>query len=598
MATIPRLRSTVWFGPLAAAAVYTLLPATVQAATKQQIDAAITAGVKYLLSAQEQDGAWRYPGHDVGGTSLVGLALVESGVKTTDPAIARAAEFVRRQSSATTDTYSVALAIMFLDRLEDRANAGVIAALGERLRNSQNSDGSWSYSAAASNLAAGGGSGRGDNSNTQFALLALWVARRNGVEVSAALARTDKYFRGGQAQDGGWNYTILPDVGGLGAALGVNIGLSSAGSMTCAGLLGLAAHHGSQANELQAGKDVAALKAKAQQGRGKPVTKEKDKGELGRPDPRNDPAVQAGLKCLGQFLAQPPGSPGRLGLGTELYFLWSVERVGVTYGVQKIGPIDWYAAGSDYIVAQQQPPGFWSDHSQNLGTSFALLFLNRANVAPDLTALLTGKTPAQSDAALRSSRDVEALKTLAGGKTTAEPKIASTAKAASKTATKPQAAVADMSPAELLAAVADADAKRRDALLIELRDRKGAEATLALAEAIGKLPAESQAQARRLLVERLTRMTSATLGRYLEYDDVETRLAAAKAAAAKKDASLGGQLVDLLSAGNAAVADAAHAALVEVTGQDFGRFQGARAAERMAIIQRWRAWRTKSASPK
>src|SRR5205085_1133704 len=48
-----------------------------------------------------------------------------------------------------------------------------------------------------------------DNSNTQFATLALWVGRRQGVPVDVALGLVDRRFRGSQnVADGGWGYTL------------------------------------------------------------------------------------------------------------------------------------------------------------------------------------------------------------------------------------------------------------------------------------------------------------------------------------------------------------------------------------------------------
>src|SRR5205814_6830000 len=64
----------------------------------------------------------------------------------------------------------------------------------------------------------------GDNSNTQFAIMAVWVARKHGLPVDRTLAMVEARFRGSQNDDGSWGYTEhsgeRPD------------------SMTCAGLLG------------------------------------------------------------------------------------------------------------------------------------------------------------------------------------------------------------------------------------------------------------------------------------------------------------------------------------------------------------------------
>ena len=77
----------------------------------------------------------------------------------------------------------------------------------------------------------------------------------------------------------------------------------------------------------------------------------------------------------------------------NLYFLWSVERVGVIFNLKKIGGQDWYTWGSEILVANQDANGSWAEgrfHGSHpvVNTSFALLFLKRANLAKDLTAKL------------------------------------------------------------------------------------------------------------------------------------------------------------------------------------------------------------------
>src|SRR5262249_21236200 len=74
--------------------------------------------------------------------------------------------------------------------------------------------------------------GKTDNSNSQFALLALWAAQRHGVPVDRTMARVVRRYRGSQNSDGGWSYTYAP--GG---------GTGSAPAMTCVGLIGLAVGH-------------------------------------------------------------------------------------------------------------------------------------------------------------------------------------------------------------------------------------------------------------------------------------------------------------------------------------------------------------------
>jgi hypothetical protein len=197
--------------------------------------------------------------------------------------------------------------------------------------------------------------GQDDNSNTQFALLAVWAARKYGLPVSRTLALVDARFRSSQAQDGSWSYRR-----------------GSKGhwedSMTCAGLLGLAV--------------------------GRAAGKQGDVPQ----DVTRDPAISQGLDYLGKIIGRPP--PGDLGLDRPsgwprlncrgpLYFFWSLERVGVVYDLRQIDGQDWYLWGEPIIVGNQQADGSWSAVFPGIvDTCFALLFLKRVNVVKDLTSQL------------------------------------------------------------------------------------------------------------------------------------------------------------------------------------------------------------------
>src|SRR5262249_31984069 len=76
------------------------------------------------------------------------------------------------------------------------------------------------------------GGGTSDNSNTQFAVLALWAAQKHGVPMDRTLYLIVKRFRSSQGAGGGWNY---------GYAKG---GAGETPAMTCAGLVALAIGHG------------------------------------------------------------------------------------------------------------------------------------------------------------------------------------------------------------------------------------------------------------------------------------------------------------------------------------------------------------------
>ncbi len=59
------------------------------------------------------------------------------------------------------------------------------------------------------------------------------------------------------------------------------------------------------------------------------------------------------------------------------------------YGLKTIGKKDWYAWGSQILLDHQNEDGSWQGkYGGGIDTCFALLFLQRANVARDLTALV------------------------------------------------------------------------------------------------------------------------------------------------------------------------------------------------------------------
>jgi hypothetical protein len=77
----------------------------------------------------------------------------------------------------------------------------------------------------------------------------------------------------------------------------------------------------------------------------------------------------------------------------DLYFLWSLERVAVLYGLREIEGRDWYGWGKEILLANQQPRGNWQGSSYPGSspvpdTCFALLTLVQANLAKDLTSKL------------------------------------------------------------------------------------------------------------------------------------------------------------------------------------------------------------------
>ncbi len=217
------------------------------APTDGEIAAAIARGVDFLKETQAPDGHWDEPsqnGHRLGMTALAGLALLENGIAPAAPEIVRARTVVERLAHESNQTYDLALAILFLARLDQgrRGEADrLIQTLGRRIEAGSH-QGVWDYTVPRdaaepdSDSSRKGrrarresgrrvqfSSGQGDNSNTQFALLGLWAAGRHGFDSDSALESIDQHFRSSQLGDGRWGYRV---------------GLGGSEAMSCAGLDG------------------------------------------------------------------------------------------------------------------------------------------------------------------------------------------------------------------------------------------------------------------------------------------------------------------------------------------------------------------------
>lgn len=170
--------------------------------TAEQVRGAIDKGVDYLKSQQDPRGEWighdRYPG---GVTSLTTLALLNAGVSPQEP-------FLRKSLDALAGmeldkVYTVSLQTMVLCAAEPKRHQIKIGANVRLLEKWQVKagprSGAWSYP--------GIGDVGGDNSNTQFALLALHEARQIGVAVSRdTWQRSLDYWTRTQNDNGSWGY--------------------------------------------------------------------------------------------------------------------------------------------------------------------------------------------------------------------------------------------------------------------------------------------------------------------------------------------------------------------------------------------------------
>jgi hypothetical protein len=422
---------------------------------QEDVNEVIDLGATYLQKNQGPEGTWtkKDDAHAVAYAALPGLTLLECGVPATDKVIQKAARFVRRNSAKLKFTYDLALAVLFLDRLGEAKDRKLIQALTLRLVAGQTPTGGWSYVCPVLNsldhqqlftvlrkltpkvadpVATGGVRNPGrlrfersgrcikmtegvapdpepepdrplspppkkappakkppvkvkipsqlrllpvlrdpkkltledpkdkptaplfgttDNSNTQFAILALWVARRHGVPTDRTLRLMVRRFETSQNADGGWGYHYK--YGG---------GEGGSPAMNAVGLLGLAVGHGLTPGGRKA-------------------------------QPGQDPKIVKGFVALAQHIGTPAGRWKDLKM-QNLYFLWTVERVGVLYDLSTIGRKDWYRWGAEILVANQQADGNWENKgaypgaTPTIDTCLALLFLKRVNLIKELTDTL------------------------------------------------------------------------------------------------------------------------------------------------------------------------------------------------------------------
>jgi Domain of unknown function (DUF4159) len=314
--------------------------------TPDAVKGAITGGTQYLLKQQGPNGSWtEYREQPTGVAALATLALLNSGETAKNPQVAKALDFLNG-SELPRATYAASLQVMAFCQADPARYKVKINELALWLEATQIKDGKnkggWHY----------GYGGNGDNSNTQFAMLALHEAERAGVKVKEQTWKlAEQYWvnnENRQKEQGSWGYF------GEG---------SGSGSMTCAAIASLIIardHIGSG--------DAAVLDSRVQCcGTG-----------------TDDEAITKGMQWLGKkfSVVQNPGQ-GSWGL----YYLYGLERVGRMTGQRFFGEgknqHDWYREGAEHLIGTYDKiSGYWKgtglvENDPVIATSLALLFLSK-----------------------------------------------------------------------------------------------------------------------------------------------------------------------------------------------------------------------------
>lgn len=354
----------------------------------EEIASAIERGLAWLETRQEEGGAWAVTGcgPNVGATAQGAYVYMLAGHHEGDPIVSRAIEYVlahRRDdgSFGSEDpdcgraVYETSLAILALGTTGNPEYLPIIEAAALWLVDAQNDEGEvyetglqcpgpascWAYGGWCYDRATcvrelegepdGGSFIWSDNSNTQFAIIALAVAERIGLAIpQETWAKAEDWVTRCRYPDGGYGYQPPEGLADQG----------SYGSMTAAAIWEL--------------------------------------GAMGIP--HNDPRVQDGLAWLEanyRFDENP-----NFGKQWHYYYLWTAARG--LLPIERIGGLDdwpqlreWFGDFAGYLVEHQQEDGSWSNPEERYGenpgeeiiTQYAVQVLLRAGI-PDVVPLPDG----------------------------------------------------------------------------------------------------------------------------------------------------------------------------------------------------------------
>lgn len=357
----------------------------------EDVNAAIDRGVAWLRARQGFDGGFaEYRGFPGATTAIAYHTLRVCGVPREDPAASRAWTSLRRSYQlAGLQTYAAACYLMAIadhgardasagdehDVRLDASDRKWAAEIVRALEGAQADDGTWSY------LAAGRG-GRGDHSNTQYALLGLKCGARCGIRVDGGVWRRSlDHFLETQESSG-------PDVRPGGGAKTDRGATRAAPTHRARGWTYVGPAGAERTSERRAPRSGHAYASMTAAGVSSVVICRSELAGTSRMTAKLDAAsersVWDGLAWLGTWWRPAADSRGAPLDGYEYY---SVERAGVLAGVEWMASLDWYGAGARALLAAQAADGSWAsarggaaDTWRLLDTCFALLFLRRATV--------------------------------------------------------------------------------------------------------------------------------------------------------------------------------------------------------------------------
>ncbi len=276
-----------------------------------------------LLASIEANGRVSYPMdfYSLGITALTGYALLEAGVPAGSAEMSRLVNYCLDQPHDRYSVYTVSCLALLFTKIDPDKYRTRLGILHNFLVVNQLENGMWGYAAKGGDVR--GISEIGDNSNTQFAILALKALHDCGFQSPEKVwTRSRAHFVNSQNKDGGWGYASW-------------IRSASYPAMTAAGVASLWI-----IREVMEGKHKHCEEVV------KDVVFERAMTYL---DNNFDPSSSTIASWKG-------------------YMLYAVERVGIFTSRRYIADMDWYRAGAAELVQR----GVTADRAE---IAFGLLFL-------------------------------------------------------------------------------------------------------------------------------------------------------------------------------------------------------------------------------
>lgn len=350
--------------------------ATIAAVSDAEVKVAIDKAVAFLRSS--------LPSLSGGQASLATLALLKAGVPADSPemkaSLDKIAARVKPEGVFEVSgdyNYDAGVTLMALANADPKKYKKQIEVIAKFLIQTQGPNGEWDYQQ-------GRGSGTGDTSISQYAILGLWEAARAGVPVPTRVwDKAANWHITRQQTDGGFTYHPA----GVGGGGGSTYTMTVAGT---ASLLVARLHLFGTVGDQSEVEDAPApgrKKPRKKFGVLTPSAGEEEEAEgqetVEPPPPVDGPkttrlnvldrSVAGGRKWLIERFKIDPQTPW------QLYYLYGIERLTALAGIREFAGHDWYDEGATYLLAKQAPTGSWSDNCGPVpATSFGVMFLIKA----------------------------------------------------------------------------------------------------------------------------------------------------------------------------------------------------------------------------